>query len=399
MALPEQHPLRKVAVLVASLDDPWASRVLDELPASTAQAVAEAALDLGPLDPDEQRNVVKEFRRSMAHELLPRNAPTAQPSAPTATTHGVELDASLLARLDSQEFDADTSGSTDSHTESLPQTACRLPNAIGQADPNMLADLLAEEHPQTIAVVLSRFSEDRAGAILVRLSNRLQAEVLSRMADLDMADPQTLHVVESQLAQWIDQQQQQKRRIAVGADLVQRILSSAPQAHRDSILTTISHLKPELSRRLQGAAQPSSSPSAQPLNLQENLRPVAAPKVDNPTITAVATCSHTKSPAPSENPRSDFSADYDPKMTSASVMTELERADDATLLAALSQADRRVSMLALAGASESLLKRILQGMPRRQAKQFRKQLCTIPPTRLSEILAAQQHLAQLVREV
>ena len=39
----------------------------------------------------------------------------------------------------------------------------------------------------------------------------------------------------------------------------------------------------------------------------------------------------------------------------------------------------------------------LRGLPRRQAKQFRKQLRAIGPTRLSEMLAAQQELVSHVQ--
>jgi hypothetical protein len=39
------------------------------------------------------------------------------------------------------------------------------------------------------------------------------------------------------------------------------------------------------------------------------------------------------------------------------------------------------------------MKRILRRLPRRQAKEFRRRLRDIGPTRLSDMLAAQQQLA------
>jgi CelD/BcsL family acetyltransferase involved in cellulose biosynthesis len=84
--------------------------------------------------------------------------------------------------------------------------------------------------------------------------------------------------------------------------------------------------------------------------------------------------------------------------TSANPLGELEKVDDATLMAALTQTDRQIVTLALAGASEELMNRILRRLPRRQAKDFRKRLRDIGPTRLSDMLAAQQQLAQNARQ-
>jgi flagellar motor switch protein FliG len=67
-------------------------------------------------------------------------------------------------------------------------------------------------------------------------------------------------------------------------------------------------------------------------------------------------------------------------------------------MAALTQTDREIVTLALAGASEELMNRILRRLPRRQAKEFRKRLRDIGPTRLSDMLAAQQQLAQNARQ-
>jgi len=78
-------------------------------------------------------------------------------------------------------------------------------------------------------------------------------------------------------------------------------------------------------------------------------------------------------------------------------LSELESLDDKALLKALRLADRQTVMLALAGASEGLMKRIVHGLPRRRANQFRQQVRAIGPTRLSEMLAAQHELVRLAQ--
>ena len=80
-------------------------------------------------------------------------------------------------------------------------------------------------------------------------------------------------------------------------------------------------------------------------------------------------------------------------------MEEFDRADDSTLLAAFRHAEHEVVMLVLASANKSLLRRVLRGMPRRQAKQLRNQLRKVGPTRLSDLLAAQQSLLNTMGQI
>ncbi|MCG8449918.1 MAG: hypothetical protein MI725_10105 [Pirellulales bacterium] len=104
MSTDHHEPLRKVAILVASLDEQRAQRLLDGLPSPSAQAVAQLVEKLGDIDPEEQRRVVAEFRRHMAAEIASHQISTPpQSSAVGEPSGGVELDASLVARIGSQE--------------------------------------------------------------------------------------------------------------------------------------------------------------------------------------------------------------------------------------------------------------------------------------------------------
>ena len=53
MSTNQQNPLRKVAILVASLDEQRAEHLLASLPSSSALAVAQIVEELGDVDPAE----------------------------------------------------------------------------------------------------------------------------------------------------------------------------------------------------------------------------------------------------------------------------------------------------------------------------------------------------------
>lgn len=351
--------LRKAAILLASLDVADAERMVAELPADEAEAVRLAMTRLDVIDPEEQDDIVEQFRRSTR---------LASPRA----RDGVELDASLLARFEQQSLNAwDT-------------TLVREPKpweVLSDAEAATIVDALSREHPQTVAVVISRIEPAAAAAILSRLSSTLQTDVLGRLAELDPADEQSVQVVESHLAQWINRQRERKHRLAAGVELVGRILESTPTGERTAILTRLGSAHPDLAQRIgQPATATKPSPDSRP-------KPSAARK---------------KSPHPGGGykplPRLALPLPPTPP-TIADPLRELERLDDATLMATLTQADRQVATLALAGASEELIGRILRRLPRRQAKAFRRWLCDIGPTRLSDMFAAQQQLAHQARQL
>jgi len=367
----QHRQLRDVAILVASLDEVMAQRLLDSMPTKDAMAVLAEVDELENIDPLEQSEIVEKFRSS----ITPR---------PVSMVDGVELDASLLAKLEDHD--------TDEYYCS-PQVSQQPLEVLSDAEGTAIIKILSAEHPQTIAIVLSRIDAAKAAELLSKLSVSHQAEVLARMGNLDSADEQTVRVIESQLADWIEQQRQRKHRQAAGIELVQRILSKTPEAQRQTILA---HM---------GRNTPAEIKSVAPKPTRPQM-PLPHADVVSEVSTKLGKLSTQAEPAEILPPRmqaqqmpSSVAPSRPAIQHSEDPITELEQSDDSTLMEALSQADRQVGALALAGASDALLKRVLRGLPRGQAKTMRKQLRTIGPTRLSDMLAAQQQLLHNVRQL
>lgn len=70
---------------------------------------------------------------------------------------------------------------------------------LKNADPAQVATMLADEHPQTIALVLSYLESKIAADILTNLPKELQVEVTLRLAVMDRVSPQVVQVVERDL--------------------------------------------------------------------------------------------------------------------------------------------------------------------------------------------------------
>jgi len=63
-------------------------------------------------------------------------------------------------------------------------------------DPRSIANFLRNEHPQTIALVLSYINPDRSSEILSQFSEGLQVEIITRLANLERVSPEMIGEIE-----------------------------------------------------------------------------------------------------------------------------------------------------------------------------------------------------------
>jgi hypothetical protein len=77
----------------------------------------------------------------------------------------------------------------------------------------------------------------------------------------------------------------------------------------------------------------------------------------------------------------------------------LAHLDDISLAAVFGSVSPQVALLALVGADETLVRRILGVLPRREASAFRKRLEEVGPLRLKEVEQAQSRLSEAAGEL
>lgn len=215
----KHRSLRKAAVLVASLDAENADAMLRQMSPGQAQSLRKAIEQLGPIDPQEQREVLEEFFR------IGPLVPDKQPS-------GIELDDSLPAELA-------ICAPLESESAFGPNGTVPL-RMLRDASAQSLAPFLEREHPQTIAVVISHLPSERAAEVLAGLSADLQVEVARRLVDLDETDPEILREIERGLESWLREQAQSDRRRTAGMTALNNILGAASPRVKQHILANLS---------------------------------------------------------------------------------------------------------------------------------------------------------------
>jgi flagellar motor switch protein FliG len=115
-----------------------------------------------------------------------------------------------------------------------------------KADPAQLLSFLQDEHPQTLALVLSYLEPQQAATVLSALPQDLQAEVARRIATMDGTSPDVIYQVEQVLETKLSTMATFDSAHAGGVDAVVKILNGVDRGTEKAILETLELQDPEL---------------------------------------------------------------------------------------------------------------------------------------------------------
>ncbi len=118
-------------------------------------------------------------------------------------------------------------------------------------DARAIADLVRNEHPQIIAIVLSHLDSDQAADALKFLPERTRADVLLRIATLDGIPPNALNELNEIMERQFAGAQNLKSSNIGGVKVAANILNYLETGQDQSILGAISQVDQELSNRIQ----------------------------------------------------------------------------------------------------------------------------------------------------
>jgi flagellar motor switch protein FliG len=359
--------LRKAAVFFRSLDSDTSAMLLAQLSPHEAAQLREAIRAVGAIDPDEASDVVAEFRR-MKPVIAERDA------------DGVEL------RLTTQLREMAPVKAAAAHSSSSTRRFEFLEHAPVEA----LVPYLSREHVQTIAVVLSLLPAGRAAAVLVGLPEKTQAEALERLTTLGETDPESLVVLEQELAAWLANRSAARRATAGPNETVASILAAAEPATRKAIVANLKTHRSDVADRLRFHDK-----------MNTMAKPVAPPqRKPHPPARASLTTSRQldllKSRIRGLRPQSEIPAASAAPSIAFDALTQF---DDASLAAVLAKVDANVLMLALTASSRELIDRISRQLPKRMGRAFRRQLRQLGPTRLADVEAAQHSICRVAAQL
>ena len=217
--------IRKAAVLLTALPQEVAASVMGKLKAKEVETVSIEIAQLGSVSTAEQEQVIVEFSGVNLKSL--------------ENTGNLEL----AQRLVEQALGKDAGGTIDN----LRQSINALPfGFLRKMDPAVVQSFLVDEHPQTIALILSHLSPNVGAAILNGLPADEQISVIQRIALMGQTSPEVVQQVEAGLEMRMKTLMSQSFEHAGGPPTVAEILNVTDRSTGRTILDNLADEDPDL---------------------------------------------------------------------------------------------------------------------------------------------------------
>ncbi len=311
--------IQRAAALLVTLGPQESAVILKHMPAEEANLLARAVVKMDRVPSELAQTALEEFNKCCTSQQLFLTGGMEYAEKMLEEAYGPSVAQGLLDRL------VKSFGKDGFNFES-----------VRKADPQQLAKLIQDEHPQTIALILSHFDPGQAATLLASLPAETRIDVALRIAELDQISPEIV------------------RNIAVVIDSKLRNLG-------------------ELSREACGGVRAAA-------NIFNRLDP-------NTCVQLMDAIELDRPPLFENIRRFMF------------VFRDLEKLESTALVAIMARADRSKLIVALKGANESLRQKFLATQSQRGAAMFAEEIASLGPVKLRDVDAAQQEIITLARDL
>jgi flagellar motor switch protein FliG len=172
--------LRRAAIFLVQLGTQKAARVMALLPEPLVEELTAEIVRLRDVSPDIASSVLEQARDQLQQVA---DGPRG----------GIDMARQLLAESVGEER-------ADEIMERLGATLSEMPfESMRKADARQLISFVADEHPQTIALVLAHLAPQQSALVLSGLSQEIHADVAFRIASLERASPDVIRIIEREL--------------------------------------------------------------------------------------------------------------------------------------------------------------------------------------------------------
>ena len=307
----------KSAILLLLLDADSAGGLLKALPTESVEEVTRALAALGDVPKELGEEVIREFYSLAMAQGYVREG-------------GFAYAKNLLKNsLDSKV--------ADKVIQQIQTQVQKTPfSFLQKAESANLLTFIQDEHPQTIALIVSHLSHHKASEILIGLPPAKQIEVVRRIAHMEQTNPEVIREVEMSLESRLSNMISSSMEKVGGVETVAEILNLVDRSTERTIMQGVESEDPEL---------------------VEEIR------------------------------RRMF------------VFEDINMVNDKGIQAVLKEVENDQLVLALKTASDGLKNKILSNMSSRAAETIREDMEFMGPVRISDVEAAQQKIVDIVRRL
>ena len=223
--------VQRAAIVLLSLGEAQAAEVLKHMGAKEVQKLGVAMTSLGEVGRDSVARVFDEFIDVLARPGGIGSGADDYVRAVLTQALGEDRASGLIDRI------------------LLGRNTTGL-DTLKWMDPRAIAELVRNEHPQIIAIVLAHLDGDQAAEVLKCLPERVRVDVLLRLATLDGIPPHALNELNDVMARQFAGSQNIKSSSVGGVKVAANILNFMDSGQDEVLLGAIGEVDSELGTRI-----------------------------------------------------------------------------------------------------------------------------------------------------
>lgn len=223
--------LRKVAILLLSMDADTSSKVLKHLPRDTVEDITREIAALDMVEPEVANQVIQEFYNTALARRYAEQGGVVYASRLLKKSMSADEATRIMQQIEHQVFQQPFS-------------------FLQKTDTSNLLAFIQDEHPQTIALVLAHLPSTKASEILVRLPATKQVEVVTRVSRMQQTNPEVIKEVERGLEHRLSGMMSDRLQRVGGVESVAEILNLVDRTTEKGILDAMGENDPEMVERI-----------------------------------------------------------------------------------------------------------------------------------------------------
>ena len=313
----ELQGIKKAAILLLALDEDAATMLLKQMDVKVVENVTREVAGMGSIGNDTRDKVIAEFYDMALAQRW-------------ASEGGLDYAKILLMQ-------SMNPGEADKILQQISTQVRKTPfSFLQKAESSNLLTFIQDEHPQTIALIISHMPFHKASEILAGLAGPKQLEVVKRVANMDQTNPEVIREVEAGLEARLSNMLGQTFEQIGGVETVAEMLNLVDRTTEKSIMEGLESDDPDLVEQIR---------------------------------------------------RLMF------------VFEDINLVDDKGIQSVLKEVDNEELALALKTASEDLKDKIFTNMSERAAQMIQEDMEYMGPVRVSDVESAQQRIVDIVRRL
>ncbi|AGA05610.1 flagellar motor switch protein FliG [Sinorhizobium meliloti WSM1022] len=220
----------KAAAVLLAMGKSIAGKLLKFFTQSELQAIIAAAQSLRAVPPHELEALVNEFEDLFTEGAgLMDNAKAMESILEEGLTPD-EVDGLLGRRATFQSYEAS------------------IWDRLMDCDPVIIAQLLAREHPQTIAYVLSMMPSSFGAKVLLQLSDKQRPEILNRAVNIKNVNPKAAAIIEARVIEIIEEMETERN--SPGPAKIAEVMNELEKPQVDTLLASLETISTDSAKKV-----------------------------------------------------------------------------------------------------------------------------------------------------